>query len=99
MVTISFLSKHFWLYIGCVFSHSNISRSNVCTRFKCKLSNMKLSKVIFVLFFAYLAAPAMGKKVAGLVVFRRVDSHIEYLMLKPSKPNKEWSPPKGKTHT
>lgn len=60
---------------------------------------MELSKVIFVLFFVYLAAPAMGKKVAGLVVFRRVDSRIEYLMLKPSKENKEWSPPKGKTPT
>lgn len=56
---------------------------------------MELSKIVFVLFFAYLAAPAMGKKVAGLVVFRKLNSRIEYLMLKPSKPDKEWSPPKG----
>lgn len=58
---------------------------------------MELTKVIFVLFFAYLAAPAMGKKLGGLVLFRKGDSGIEYLWTKPTKEAKEWSPLKGKT--
>lgn len=37
----------------------------------------------------------MGKRVAGLFVFRRINSNVEYLMLKPAKPQKNWSPPKG----
>lgn len=58
---------------------------------------MELTKVIFVLFFAYLAAPAMGKKLGGLVIFRKGGSGIEYLWTKPRKEAKEWSPLKGKT--
>ncbi|XP_055303055.1 bis(5'-nucleosyl)-tetraphosphatase [asymmetrical]-like isoform X2 [Sitodiplosis mosellana] len=37
-----------------------------------------------------------SKKVAGLVIFRRINDRIEYLMLKPNSQNKEWSPPKGR---
>lgn len=35
------------------------------------------------------------KRVAGMVVYRQIDQNIEYLMLKPSKDGKDWSPPKG----
>lgn len=37
----------------------------------------------------------MAKRLAGLVIFRRANAQIEYLMLKPSKDEKAWSPPKG----
>lgn len=37
----------------------------------------------------------MAKRVVGLMIFRCNNSQIEYLMLKPSKAGKDWSPPKG----
>lgn len=58
-------------------------------------TKMKFTKIILILFFAYSSAQAMTKKVAGLMIFRRNNSRIEYLMLKSSKPHGEWSPPKG----
>lgn len=35
------------------------------------------------------------KRVAGLIIFRRVDDTIQYLMLRPKNDKKEWSLPKG----
>lgn len=35
------------------------------------------------------------KQVAGLIVFRKINDNIDYLVLKPVKDNKYWSPPKG----
>ncbi|XP_055303025.1 bis(5'-nucleosyl)-tetraphosphatase [asymmetrical]-like [Sitodiplosis mosellana] len=56
----------------------------------------------FVLFLAaynhyYMQNGIVTKRGAGLLVFRRFDSQIEYLLLKASKgsPPKHWSPPKG----
>lgn len=52
--------------------------------------------IIVLLLLLYLFGNAMGKRTAGLLIFRRSNnSEIEYLMLKPSKDDKVWSPPKG----
>lgn len=41
-------------------------------------------------------AVAMGKeRSAGMLIFRRSGSRIEYLLLKASEADKTWSPPKG----
>lgn len=56
---------------------------------------MRLSQIVIFLVLAYFSTGVMTKKVAGLVVFRRVNDTIEYLMLKPKSEQKEWSPPKG----
>lgn len=53
-------------------------------------------KVVFLLVLLHLCANAMAKKrLAGLAIFRQSDQGVEYLMLKPSKEGKDWSPPKG----
>lgn len=36
------------------------------------------------------------KRAAGFLVFRRIQSDIEYLLLKASYGRKHWTPPKGK---
>lgn len=51
-----------------------------------------------VLSFASSTAIAMGKeRSAGMLVFRRANSQIEYLLLNASEFDKNWSPPKGCT--
>lgn len=58
---------------------------------------MKLIKIILISLFVNLSiAQEVIEKAAGLIVFRHIDSRIEYLMLKPSNPHGKWSPPKGK---
>lgn len=57
---------------------------------------MKLIKIILISLFVHLSAQEVIEKAAGLIVFRHIDSRIEYLMLKPSNPHGKWSPPKGK---
>lgn len=37
----------------------------------------------------------MGKRAAGFLIFRRLNSQIEYLLLKASYGDKHWTPPKG----
>lgn len=54
---------------------------------------MKMLAISLLLFC--ILVQTMGKRVAGLVIFRQSNSEIEYLMLKPSKDRKNWSPPKG----
>lgn len=51
--------------------------------------------VIVLLLLFYLINNGMAKRTAGLIIFRRVNSQIEYLMLKPTNDRKVWSPPKG----
>lgn len=53
-------------------------------------------RVIVLLVLFHLCAGGMAKKkVAGLVIYRQSGQGVEYLMLKPSKDDKDWSPPKG----
>lgn len=53
-------------------------------------------KVIALLLLFHFSMETMAKKrVAGLVIYRQADQGVEYLMLKPSKEGKDWSPPKG----
>lgn len=59
---------------------------------------LNLTRTIIVLFLLFQFCPTgMAKKrIAGLVIYRTLDQGItEYLMLKPSKDEKDWSPPKG----
>lgn len=37
----------------------------------------------------------MVKRAAGFLIFRRLNSQTEYLLLKASYGNKHWTPPKG----
>ena len=37
----------------------------------------------------------MGKRAAGLLIFRRVNDVFEYLMMQTSYGNHHWTPPKG----
>lgn len=37
-----------------------------------------------------------GEFSGGLVVFRRIESRLEYLLLQSSKGENHWTPPKGK---
>lgn len=54
------------------------------------------SRVIVIFLLLQFSLGGMAKKiVAGLVIYRESDQGIEYLMLKPSKDRKDWSPPKG----
>lgn len=46
----------------------------------------------------HLSGLTLAKKVAGLVVFRRIDGKNEYLMLAAKNSKKDWSPPKGKIY-
>lgn len=55
-----------------------------------------LNNIVVLLLSLYLIDNGMAKRTAGLVIFRRSNSQTEYLMLKPSKDGKVWSPPKGK---
>lgn len=57
---------------------------------------MELANIIFILSLVHLSAQREVSKVAGFIVVRHIDSRIEYLMLKSSKPHGLWSPPKGK---
>lgn len=36
-----------------------------------------------------------AERSAGLLIFRRLNSQIEYLLLKASEMDKNWTPPKG----
>lgn len=54
-----------------------------------------LNSIIVLLLLLHSFGNGMSKRIAGLVVFRRVNAQIEYLMLRPSKSGKSWSPPKG----
>lgn len=54
----------------------------------------RLHKYCLLLTFSLLNN-GMTKRTAGLVIFRRVNSQLEFLMLKPSKDGKVWTPPKG----
>lgn len=56
---------------------------------------MRAHQIVILLVLTYFSIGVMSKKVAGLVVFRRVNGNVEYLMLKPNSRKKEWSPPKG----
>lgn len=56
---------------------------------------MRAHQIVILLVLTYFSIGVMSKKVAGLVVFRRVNGNTEYLMLKPNSRKKEWSPPKG----
>lgn len=51
--------------------------------------------IILLLLFQFSVKGMAKKRVAGMVIFRQLDQNIEYLMLKPSKDGKDWSPPKG----
>lgn len=57
---------------------------------------MELIKIILFSLFVHLSAQEETVKAAGIIVFRHIDSRIEYLVLKPSNPYAKWSPPKGK---
>lgn len=37
----------------------------------------------------------MGKRAAGLLIFRRMNEAVEYLMMQTSYGNHHWTPPKG----
>lgn len=53
-------------------------------------------RVISLLLLLRFSVKRMAKKrVAGLAVFRQNGQDVEFLMLKPSKEGKDWSPPKG----
>lgn len=56
---------------------------------------MELAKIVFILLLVRLSAQREVSKVAGFIIARHIDSRIEYLMLKSSKPHGIWSPPKG----
>lgn len=53
------------------------------------------NKIVALLLVFSLFSNGMTKRTAGLVIFRHVNSELEFLMLKPSKEGKVWSPPKG----
>lgn len=56
---------------------------------------MQVKYIAIFLVFALFSEEVASKKVAGLVVFRRINDDIEYLVLKPRSNKKDWSPPKG----
>lgn len=41
----------------------------------------------------------MGKRAAGFLIFRRLNSQVEYLLMKASYGSHHWTPPKGKSVT
>lgn len=57
--------------------------------------NASRTVIVLLLLFQFSIEGMAKKKVAGLVIFRQSNQEIEYLMLKPSKEGKDWSPPKG----
>lgn len=59
---------------------------------------MELKNIFFILSVVHLSGLTLAKKVAGLVVFRRLDEKNEYLMLAAMNSKKDWSPPKGKLY-
>lgn len=59
------------------------------------MSNASRKVIVLFLLIQFSIGCLAKKRVAGLVIYRQSDQGIEYLMLKPSKKGKDWSPPKG----
>lgn len=85
------------LVFVCVFCLSTTLDhiKNTCSmNIQCKMMSSRNSIAVFLLLLS-MFNNGMAKKTAGLVIFRRANAQIEYLMLKPTKDGKVWSPPKG----
>lgn len=59
-------------------------------------NSAKMHAKIFAIFLILSSVHlSMGKKGAGLIIFRRKGKNVEYLLLKSKKKDASWGPPKG----
>lgn len=78
--------------------HQLFVETSICCLIACTPDMIYSAVFCIVMSFANSNAVGMVKeRSAGLLVFRRANSRIEYLLLKASERDKIWSAPKGCT--